>query len=163
MASEMGTLLRLSLVALLTLASPAMAAPKVLWTVYRHEGRTYLQGMVDESEVDNEFWARCRSDGEIDVSMGAESHVGKGRGEPVSLTLSSGGQSVKISGVSRESENAPMTGGIELRTKVKSDNKVFAVLSTGQPIAVTGPVKPMTWEANGLKRRVAEFLKACQK
>ena len=100
--------------------------------------------MVDESEVDNEFWARCRSDGMIDIGMGAESHVGKGKGEPVSLTLTSGGQSVTISGVSRESKNVEMTGGIELQARVKRDDKLFAVLSTGQPIAVTGPIKPMS-------------------
>ena len=41
--------------------------------------------MPNESEVDYEFWAHCRTDGKIDVGMAAESHVGKGKGEAVTL------------------------------------------------------------------------------
>ena len=151
-------------VALMLFAWPAAAwAEVVVWTLSKPQGRPYLVGMVNVSEVDFEFWARCRADGAIDIGMGAESHVGKGKGEPVSLTLTSAGQTVKISGVSRESENVEMTGGIELRAKVMPDDKLFAVLRTGRPIAVTGPIKPMKWEVKGLKAKVEAFLKGCRK
>jgi hypothetical protein len=154
----------LALAAVIVLASPAMAAPKIVWDIYEREGQTYLEGMVDESEVDNEFWARCGKDGLIDIGMGAESHVGKGKGEKVSLTLTSGGQSVTIAGVSRESVNVEMTGGIELQARVKRDDKLFAILATGQPIRVTGSIrKPLRWDVKGLKAKVAEFFKLCGK
>lgn len=146
------------------LAWPAVAsAEKIVWTLSKDEGRPFLTGMVDESEVDYEFWARCRADGTVDVGMGAESHVGEGKGEQVSLTLTSGTQTVKISGVSRESKNVEMTGGIELQAKVAVDDKLFAVLATGKPISVTGSIKPLKWEVRGLKAKVEAFLKACRK
>ncbi len=152
------------LLALVIAGLPAAAfAEVVVWTLSKPQGRPYLVGMVNESEVDFELWARCRADGAIDIGIGAESHVGKGKGEPVSLTLISGGRTVKISGVSRESANVEMTGGIELRAKVMPDDRLFAVLRTGQPIAVTGPIKPLKWEVKGLKAKVEAFLKGCRK
>jgi hypothetical protein len=148
----------------MVLAWPAAAAAeKVVWTLSKSEGRPYLTGMIDESEVDLEFWARCRADGMIDIGMGAEAHVGKGKGEQVSLTLSSGGQAVKVAGLSRASANTEMTGGIELQAKVTADDKLFAVLATGKSISVTGPIKPLKWEVRGLKAKVEAFLKACRK
>ena len=44
----------------------------------KKNGRAYLSGMPNESEVDYEFWAHCRADGAIEVGAAAESHVGKG-------------------------------------------------------------------------------------
>ncbi len=152
------------LATLTALAYPASAVADVLvWSLAKDEGQPFLSGMVDESEVDYAFWARCRADGTIEIGMGAESHVGKGKGEPVSLTLTSRGQTVKIAGVSRESKNVEMTGGIELQATVKPDDKLFAVLTTGQPIAVTGPIKAMKWTVKGLKAKVEAFLKGCRK
>jgi hypothetical protein len=118
--------------------------------------------MQNESEVDFEFWAHCRVDGDIDVGMAAESHVGKGRGEKVALTLSSAGQTATVAGVSRHSVNSAMTGGIELRGRVKRDDRLFVVLATGQPITVTGPIKPLRWGAKGLKAKLEAFLKSCR-
>ncbi len=46
---------------------------------------------------------------------------------------------------------------------MKRDDKLFAVLSTGQPISVTGPIKPLKWEVKGLKQKVASFLAQCEK
>ena len=138
----------------LALAVAGHARRRLVWTLSKHKGRAYLQGMPNESEVDFELWAHCRADGAIDIGMGAESHVGKGKGEKVTLTLASGGQTASVTGVSRESDNAEMTGGIELRAKVMRDDKLFAVLATGQPIAVTGPIKPLKWGVKGLKTKL---------
>ena len=144
------------------LVLPSAARAEVQWTLGKDKGRAFLQGMHNESEVDFEFWAHCRTDGDIDVGMAAESHVGKGKGEKVELTLTSAGQTAKVSGVSRNSVNSEMTGGIELHGKVKRDDKLFAVLATGQPIAVTGPIKPLKWGVKGLKSKLDAFLKSCK-
>jgi hypothetical protein len=118
--------------------------------------------MPDESEVDYEFWAHCRADGKIDVGAAAESRVGKGKGEAVTLQLASAGKTATLSGRSRESENVEMTAGIELRATVPRDHPLFAVLATGKPISVTGPIKRLTWSAKRLKEKTAAFLKACK-
>ena len=159
MAADM-RLVALTLVA--ALAWPSAAAAEVKWSLGKEKGKPFLYGMENEAEVDYELWAHCRADGDIDVGMGAESHVGKGKGEKVELTLTSAGQSPKVAGVSRDSVNAEMTGGIELRGKVKRDDRLFAVLATGQPIAVTGPIKPLRWGVKGLKPKLEAFLKSCK-
>jgi hypothetical protein len=142
---------------------PAVAnAADVVWTVSKEKGRAYLSGMPNESEVDYEFWADCRAGGKIEVGAGAEAHVGKGRGEAVTLKLMSAGKTATLTGVSRESENVEMTGGIEIRATVSRDHPLFAVLATGKPIRVSGPIKPMTWPVKGLSAKTAEFLKACK-
>jgi hypothetical protein len=153
---------RVALAVVAVLAWPCVAAAEVQWSLGKEKGRPFLSGMQNESEVDFEFWARCRADKDFDVGMGAESHVGKGKGEKVELTLASAGQSAKVAGVSRISVNSEMTGGIELQEKVKRDDPLFAVLTTGQPISVTGPIKPLKWGVKGLKPKVAAFLKSCQ-
>jgi hypothetical protein len=161
----MGTEVRLvALTVVAALAWPSAAAAEVQWSLGKEngKGRPFLSGMHNEPEVDYQFWARCRADKDIDVGMGAESHVGKGKGEKVELTLVSAGQSAKVVGVSRLSVNTEMTGGIELQGKVKRDDKLFAVLATGQPISVTGPIKPLKWGVKGLKPKIAAFLKSCQ-
>src|SRR5262245_41610681 len=108
---------------------PAAAAAEVEWALRKEKGRAFLQGMQNVSEVDYEFWAHCRADGDIDVGMGAESHIGKGKGEKVELTLASAGVSARVAGVSRDSVNAEMTGGIELQARVTRDHHLFAVLA----------------------------------
>jgi hypothetical protein len=55
-----------------------------------------------------------------------------------------------------------MTGTHELRGRIDRGHGVFKVLSAGQPIAVSGAIKAMTWQVKGLKPMVAAFLKACQ-
>jgi len=142
---------------------PAVAnAADVVWTLSKKDRRAYLSGMPNESEVDNEFWAHCRADGAIDVGAAAESHVGRGGGEAVTLKLSSGLKSTTLTGVSRQSENSEMTGGVELRATVSHNHPLFAVLSAGYKIKVTGPIKPLTWPVNGVKAKTAAFLKACK-
>ena len=91
-------------VALLLLPAAAHAAD-VEWSVTKRNGRAYLSGMPNVSEVDYEFWAHCRADGSIEVGAAAEAHVGKGRGEAVTLKLASAGKAVTLTGVSRESAN----------------------------------------------------------
>src|SRR5215207_2419141 len=106
-------------IAVALLLTPAIAhAADVVWSVSKQKGRAHLGGMPDEPEVDYEFWAHCRADGSIEVGAAAEAHVGKGRGEAVTLKLASAGKSATLTGVSRKSENFEMTGGVELRAVV---------------------------------------------
>jgi hypothetical protein len=140
----------------------AASADPVVWTLSKKNGRAYLHAMTAEPEVDYEFWAHCRADGAIDVGAAAESHVGKGGGEAVTLKLASGLRSATVTGVSQHSENSEMTGGVELRATVSRDHPVFVVLSAGSKTKVTGPIKPLTWESKGLKQKVAAFLKECK-
>jgi hypothetical protein len=150
------------LVVALLLAPAAANAADVVWSVSKKNGRAFLNGMENVSEVDYEFWAHCRRDGTIDVGAAAESHVGKGGGEAVTLKLASGRKSATLTGISRRSENSEMTGGIELRAVVSRDHPLFAVLAAGKPIFVSGPIKRMTWPVKGLSAKTAEFLKACK-
>jgi hypothetical protein len=158
----MGRPLGVGIVTALMLWPVAASAAEVVWTLSKKNGRAYLTGMLNESEVDHEFWAHCRADGAIDVGAAAESHVGKGGGEAVTLKLARALKSATLTGVSRQSDNFQMTGGVELRATVSREHPVFAVLSAGSRIQVTGPIKPLTWEIKGLKQKLAAFLKACK-
>ena len=149
-------------VALLLWPAVANAADDVIWTVSKKNGRAYLGGMPDVPEVDYELWLHCRADGKIEIGAGAEAHVGKARGEAVTLKFVSAGKAATLTGVSRRSENSEMTGGIELRAIASRDHPLFAVLVTGKPIFVSGPIKPMTWQVKRLRAKTAEFLKACR-
>jgi len=154
-------LLRVLIVLAMALA-PAEASAEIAWQLSKKGGRAHLQGMPTVSESDTEFWARCRPDGMIDIGVGADSNVGTGKGEAVTLVLKSGGVTAKLAGTSRNSANFQMTAGTELRTTVSRNDTVFKVLSSGKPVGVSGALKqPATWEAKGLEAKVTAFLKAC--
>ena len=137
-------------------------ATDVEWKLSKKAGRAYLTGMPNESEVDYEFWAQCRDGGTIDVGAAAESHVGKGKGEAVALKFVSADKTATLAGVSRESANVEMTGGVELRATISREHPLFAVLATSKPIVVSGPIKPLTWRTKNLKAKAAAFLQACK-
>jgi hypothetical protein len=150
------------LIAGLLLWPSGAGATDVKWSLSKKAGQAYLSGMPNESEVDYEFWAHCRAGGKIAVGAAAENHVGKGKGEAVTLKLVSADKIAILAGVSRESENVEMTGGVELRATVSREHPLFAVLATGKPIVVSGPIKPLTWTAKNLKAKAAAFLQACK-
>ena len=126
------------------------------------QGKPYLFALPTASESDTLFWALCNGGGAIELGIGGDADVGKGDGEAVKITLKSGTASATVAGKSRQSANFQMTGTSELRTKVARTNDVFKVLSTGQPIKVSGSIKPMTWQVKGLKAVVAAFLQLCK-
>ena len=158
----MGRILWVLIAAGLLLSPSAAKAAELVWTVSKKNGRALLAGMPNEPEVDYEFWAHCRADGAIDVGAAAESHVGKGGGEAVTLKLASGLKRATLTGVSRNSDNSEMTGGVELRATVAHDHPVFAVLGNGSKVKISGPIKPLTWQTKGLKAKIAAFLNACK-
>lgn len=143
---------------------PTFAVAAVQWKFTQKNHHPYLQGFSGEYEGDNVFWALCRSTGIVDVGAGADSGVGKGTGEKVSLTLSSAGRSVSLQGSSRKSENFELTGGTELRTTVSIKNDLFLILKSGKPIKVVGSIeKPTPWSVDGLMMSVGAFLTACKR
>ncbi len=141
---------------------PAAASAEMLWSFSREHGQPRLQAMSDEPESDAEFWALCRSGGAIDIGIGADTSAGKGEGEPVTLTLASGGTRAIVVGKSRNSANFQMTAGTELRASIARGHVLFKVLETDKPIAVSGASKPMILPAKGRKAKVAAFLQACK-
>lgn len=142
--------------------APAAASADVVWQLTKKQGRPFLQGASSEPETDKEFWAHCAAAGAIEIGVGAESNVGKGDGEAVTLTLLSGGTRAVLAGHSRKSADFQMTAGTELRAKVSSNDAVFTVLATDKPITVSGSIKTVTWPVKGLKTKVAAFLQACK-
>ena len=73
-------------------------------------------------------------------------------------------QTAKLSGTSQWSKDSEMTGGTELRAQVKTDDPLFAVLASGQPVAVSGDIEhPGKWPVTGLKAKAAAFVAACKK
>lgn len=154
---------RMWLAATMLLWPAIAAAADIEWNLSKKDGRPYLSGMPKAPEVDNEFWALCRLDGAIEVGAGAESHIGRGGGEAVSLKLSAGLSKATLTGVSRESDNFKMTAGIELRAVVSHSHPLFKVLANGKPIKLSGPTKKfLIWPVNGLKAKAAAFLKDCK-
>jgi hypothetical protein len=141
---------------------PVVASAEISWRFSDRTGRAYLQGYSDEMEGDNEFWARCRSDGSIDIGVGADSGIASGVGGDAALTLSSADVSANLTGPSRKSVNFMMTGGIELRARISRDDAVFQVLVTGKPIKVAAFGRSVTWQTTGLKANAEAFLASCK-
>jgi hypothetical protein len=142
--------------------APALASADVVWQLTKKQGQPYLQGMPNVTESDTQFWALCGAGGAIEIGVGADSNVGEGNGEAVTLTLIGGPARAALSGVSRNSANFQMTAGTELRAKISRGHDVFRVLAAGEPIAVSGSIKTATWPVRGLKAKVAAFLQACK-
>jgi hypothetical protein len=138
-------------------AAPSQAAMR-----WQAGHRPSLLAHSTESESDRTFWALCRGPGAIELRIGADDFVGKGKGEPVSLTFASGGRRATLRGISKNSDDFQMTGGTELVTEVTRDDPVFAVLLTGKPVTITGSVKkPIMLDGKSAKPAVAKFLAAC--
>jgi len=106
----------------------------------------------------------CRAGAKVEVGVGAYDDIGRKRSGPLSVTLTSGDRSVTLSGKSARSKNVEMTGSSELRTQMSfaEADKLLAVLASGLPIAVTGPIKD-TWSVNGLAAKVRAFSESCAK
>jgi hypothetical protein len=148
----------LALTILPMLSGAACAETK--WTV---STRPYLEARSTEEESDASLRAVCRSSGSIELRVGAAEGVGKGSREAVTLQFESAGQHATLRGVSRESDDFQMTGGTELVADVTADDPVFAVLTSGKPVKLSGSLKtPVVWGADGVKRAVTQFLADCR-
>lgn len=139
---------------------PLSAVADIQWRIIN---RPYLQGQFNDDQGEQAFWAYCRPGSVIDVGVGANAQVGEGSGEAVMLSLTSGDETARLRGISRKTANFDKTGGTELRTSVSEDDPLFDVLATGQPITVTGSLDgSVTWNVEGLRSRVRNFLRQCR-
>ncbi|GEM_PF-3364722 len=159
----MKQMLLAAVAALLVPLAAQAANVNVVWSNGKTDGAISLTGQPDEEESDQVLFARCRADGRIDLAVGAYEGVGEGKGEPVSVTLSSGGKSATLHGKSQNSRNFEMTAGTELATTVASDDSIFALLMSEQPVAIGVGASSArdSWSARGLRKSAQAFLAAC--
>jgi hypothetical protein len=127
-------LIGLIFLAMLTLASGASAA---------YEAHSGAGSWIDIREpVDQEGDALlhlgCGELGLVDVHLGGVFTMGKGEHEAVSAALSAGKLTARVKGLSIETADVEMTGGIELLTALRSDDALFAVLTSGKEITLKG-------------------------
>lgn len=149
-----------TLVLALSFGSVAHAA-EVRWTFTRQPAE--VLGMpAGEEEADDVLRLTCLKGGVVQIGLGGYNSIGKGKSEPLSVTLASGTQSVTLNGKSVRSKNFEMTGAFELRADLApGDTKpLIGVLTAGQPIRVSGALKEK-WSVKGLKPIVERFSAAC--
>lgn len=110
-----------------------------------------------ENEGDTMLQLSCGPIGFVDVHLGGVFGIGKGEHEAVSATLSAGKLKATVKGLSIETSDVEMTGGIELLTALRSNDPLFAVLTSGQEISLQGSERP---ERFTLDAKVTSALKA---
>mgnify|MGYP003383362302 CR=1 FL=1 len=116
----------------------------------------------DESESDKLLGLSCAGLGQIDVHLGGEFGIGKGGHEAVSATLSTGKTSATLKGLSIETADAEMTGGIELLTSLAPDDKAFGILASGKEISLKhGGTTEKFMLGKSATDALTAFLKAC--
>lgn len=158
--------MRLKLVAALMLAvsfSSATFAADVRWTSNKHP--LELLGMpAGEEEPDDVLRLTCLKGGAVQVGLGGYKSLGKGKGEPLSVTLASGNNSVTLKGKSTRSKNFEMTAAFELRADLApgETSPLIGVLTAATPIRVSGGLKD-NWSVKGLKAIVERFSAGCVK
>ena len=153
--------MRFSFLVLMAVAlSATVARAEMKWTA---SSRPYLEARSTDSESDASFRALCRSPAAIELRVGAHEGVGKGKGDAVTLRLSSNGHQAVLHGASRRSDDYEMTSGTELVTEIKPSDAVFTLLGSGKDVTITGSLaKPVTWRAENMADAVKSFLTACQ-
>ncbi len=123
----------LAVLMLLPLASAASAGFDVT-----NRAGTWLDIRPDETESDALLRLGCHGFGLIDTHFGATFDIGKGEHEAVSVTLTSGKLMARMKGLSIQSEDSELTGGIELLTALMAGDEAFAVLTSGKEITLKG-------------------------
>ena len=134
------------------------------WSVDKEdqrENRMVLSGMPDQEEVDTDVWLACRKDGRFDIGLGANDSIGEGKGEAVSVTLTSGGKTATVKGTSHNSDNFEMTGGTELIGVVAKSDPLFAVLSAGPTVKTKSGKTTGSFDTKGLQKKLPAFLASC--
>lgn len=119
------------IVSLFGVVSPTIA--KSSWHMIN---RPSLEVRPSGEEVDASMRASCIFSGLILLRIGAENHLGEGKGEGVSVTIESGGKSAKLRGISRFSPESEMTGGRELVTEVPLNDPVLEILFSGKLVTM---------------------------
>lgn len=115
-----------------------------------------------ENEGDTMLQLTCGPIGFVDVHLGGVFAIGKGEHEAVSATLSAGKLTAQVKGLSIETSDFEMTGGIELLTALRSNDPLFAVLTSGQEISLQGSERPERFTLSAdVTKALKTFLAAC--
>jgi hypothetical protein len=111
----------------------------------------------DETESDTLLRLVCMGN-HVDMRLGGELRIGKGKLELVTVKLSSSNATETLRGVSVESPDAEMTSGTELLTSLPSSHRAFAILTQAGPVQI----QPAGGKAHKVElgRRAAAGLKA---
>ncbi len=158
--------MRLAFAAAPTLAvtsSSAALAADVRWTSTKKP--LELLGMpAGEEEADDVLRLTCLKGGAVQVGVGGYKSLGKGNGEPLSVTLASANHSVTLKGKSTQSKNFEMTASYELRADLAADEvaALYSVLADGTAIRVSGAMKD-AWSVKGLKAVAQGFVAGCSR
>ena len=143
--------------ALIEMCAPACA--KVTW---RSASRPYLEVRSNEEETDAALRASCGFDRLITIRLGAEHRIGDGKGEAVAIIIESDGKSAKLRGVSKNSPDSEMTGGIELLTEIPLEDPAVDILFSGKPVTITMPNQKRAHLLDAdVDRTGRKFLKRC--
>ena len=105
----------------------------------------------------------CKTGGKIELGVGADVSVGKGKGEAVRLTARSGGETVPLDGVSRKSVNFEMTAAYELVKLTDAQDPLIQLLRKGKPVQFTGAGVKFTLTTDAFDKQFARFTQACVK
>ena len=144
------------------LSSGSALAENLEWAVV---DVPYLEARSSESEADASLRALCAPGHRVILSFGAPAapgFMGEGDGAPLTVKLESAGETVEVTGVSKQSVDSELTGGVELAAEVSIDDPLFALLSTGKPVTIinAGGGKEVLTDGEG-SDDVRKFLKAC--
>jgi hypothetical protein len=158
--------MRLKLVAALVLTvsfSSATLAADVRW-ISTKKPLEVLGMPAGEEEADDVLRLTCLKGGAVQVGLGGYKSLGKGNGEPLSVTLASGNNSVTLKGKSTRSKNFEMTASYELRADLAAGEyaTLNSVLADGTAIRVSGAMKDV-WSVKGLKGIAQRFSEGCAK
>jgi hypothetical protein len=90
----------------------------------------------DESESDTILRATCVAGDRVDIRLGATFQIGRGKLEPITVSLTAGSRTAVLKGISVESPDIEMTGGTELLTTIPGNHMVFNILAQSSSIAI---------------------------
>lgn len=142
---------------LIEICSPAYA--KMSW---RSASRPYVEVRSGEEESDAVLRASCGFERLITIRLGAEHRIGEGKGETVTVTIESDGKSAKLRGISKNSPDSEMTGGIELLTEIALEDPAVDILFSGKPVTITMPNQKRDRLLDADAGRIGrKFLKQC--
>lgn len=144
------------------LSSGSALAEDLEWAVV---DMPYLEARSNESEADASLRALCAPGHRVILSFGAPAapgFMGEGGRAPLTVKLESAGETVEVTGVSKQSVNSELTGGVELAAELSVDDPLFALLSSGKPVTIinAGGEKEVLTEGKGASE-VKKFIAAC--
>jgi hypothetical protein len=161
---------RLACLVLLLVAEPTFAQQQIKkfqWMADKGGAGWVLNGFdwtQGFNEQDTMVRFACRRGGKLEIGVGADVGIGKGRGEAVVMSARSGLATVRIEGVSRKSENFEMTSGVELvKAGADANDPLIELLKMEGATTIrqdpTG--RSYTFPAKGFSAALSKFLKGC--